>query len=247
MGITGCCAKHPLAMVYVAVLSYFSVAFMGLSTLPAYLEMTVVSENPNATLDEIATIYGARFTVFTFVQGALIALVAGWAGALSDRFGRRQCAMLPAISQAVGSAVLAVAAYHELDWRVGLTGWAISGALGGPFVFLAAAFAYIADWTAPEKRGRAFAGLEGVMLYVCAVGPLLAGKLIELWGLLAATEARRSAVGYAGLWGTCAAVYAVPIVCFALAQPSPQVLAPPASPQARPSTRTPHPRLSVLR
>ena len=32
----------------------------------------------------------------------------------------------------------------------------------------------------------------------------------------------RAAVGFAGLWGTCAAVYAVSPVCFALAQPSPQ-------------------------
>lgn len=163
---SGCCPKQPLVMVYAAVLSYFSVAFMGLSTLPAWLQSCVVSENPDATLDEVAAIYGSRFSAFTFVQGTLIALVAGWAGALSDRFGRRQCAALPAIGQAVGSAVLAVTAYYELDWRVGLAGWAVSGALGGPLVFLAAAFAYIADWTPQERRGRAFSGLEGAMLYV---------------------------------------------------------------------------------
>ena len=266
---SGCCPKQPLVMVYAAVLSYFSVAFMGFSTLPAWLQSCVVSENPDATLDEVAAIYGSRFSAFTFVQGTLIALVAGWAGALSDRFGRRQCAALPAIGQAVGSAVLAVTAYYELDWRVGLAGWAVSGALGGPLVFLAAAFAYIADWTPQERRGRAFSGLEGAMLYVrpalqphvtdpatprtqaatlrlqvSAVGPLLAGKLMQLWGLLAATEARRSAVGFAGLWGTCAAVYAVPTVCFALAQPSPQVrslLAPTTLGRPRPEAPAPHP------
>ena len=265
----GCCPKQPLVMVYAAVLSYFSVAFMGFSTLPAWLQSCVVSENPDATLDEVAAIYGSRFSAFTFVQGTLIALVAGWAGALSDRFGRRQCAALPAIGQAVGSAVLAVTAYYELDWRVGLAGWAVSGALGGPLVFLAAAFAYIADWTPQERRGRAFSGLEGAMLYVrpalqshltdpatprtqaatlrlqvSALGPLLAGKLMQLWGLLAATEARRSAVGFAGLWGTCAAVYAVPVVCFALAQPSPQVrglLAPTTFGRPRPEAPAPHP------
>ena len=161
----GCCSKQPLVMVYAAVLSYFSVAFMGLSTLPAWLQSCVVSENPDATPDEVAAIYGARFSAFTFVQGTLVALVAGWAGALSDRFGRR-CAALPAIGQAAGSAVLAVTAYYELDWRVGLAGWAVSGAMGGPLVFLAAAFAYMADWTPQERRGRTFAGLEGAMLYV---------------------------------------------------------------------------------
>lgn len=55
-----------------------------------------------------------------------------------------------------------------------------------------------------------------------AIGPLLSSRVVQLWGLLAATETRRSAVGFAGLWGTCAAVYAVSPVCFALAQPSPQ-------------------------
>ena len=261
----GCCSKQPLVMVYAAVLSYFSVAFMGLSTLPAWLQSCVVSENPDATPDEVAAIYGARFSAFTFVQGTLVALVAGWAGALSDRFGRRRCAALPAIGQAAGSAVLAVTAYYELDWRVGLAGWAVSGAMGGPLVFLAAAFAYMADWTPQERRGRTFAGLEGAMLYVrpalqpdvtdfatprpqaatlrlqvSAIGPLLAGRLVQLCGLLAATEARRPAVGFAGLWGTCAAVYAVSPVCFALAQPSPQVrrlLAPP-HPRHRPPTQS---------
>ena len=82
------------------------------------------------------------------------------------------------------------------------------------------------------------------MLYVSAVGPLLAGRLVQVWGLLAATEARRSAVGFAGLWGTCAAVYAVPTVCFALAQPSPQVrslLAPTTLGRPRPEAPAPHP------
>lgn len=215
-------------MVYVAVLSYFSVAFMGLSTLPAWLQACVIAENPDATPDEVAVIYGTRYSAFTFVQGTVTALVAGWAGALSDRFGRRRCAALPAIGQAVGSAVLALTAYYELDWRVGLAGWTVSGALGGPLVFLASAFAYMADWTPQERRGRTFAGLEGSMLYVSAIGPLLSSRVVQLWGLLAATETRRSAVGFAGLWGTCAAVYAVSPVCFALAQPSPQVRVPPA-------------------
>ena len=74
-----------------------------------------------------------------------------------------------------------------------------------------------------------------------AIGPLLSSRVVQLWGLLAATEARRSAVGFAGLWGTCAAVYAVSPVCFALAQPSPQarrLLLPPL-PLARPEAPAP--------
>ena len=223
-----CCAKRPLVMVYVAVLSYFSVAFMGLATLPAYLQGVVIRDNPGASTEQVAAIYGNRFLVFTLLQGSLSVLVAGWAGRLSDRFGRRRCASLPAIGQAVGTGILAAAAYFQLDWRIALAGWAITGVLGGPYVFLAAAFAYIADWTTAEGRGRAFAGLEGVMLYVSAVGPLMAGPLLQLWGSLAASEDDRDSVGFAGLWGMCAIVYAVPAFCFALAQPSPQVLTPPA-------------------
>ena len=100
-----CCAKRPLVMVYVAVLSYFSVAFMGLATLPAYLQGVVIRDNPGASTEQVAAIYGNRFLVFTLLQGSLSVLVAGWAGRLSDRFGRRRCASLPAIGQAVVSAV----------------------------------------------------------------------------------------------------------------------------------------------
>tara|TARA_B110001452_G_scaffold136534_1_gene113497 strand:+ start:1189 stop:2259 length:1071 start_codon:yes stop_codon:yes gene_type:complete len=205
-----CCDGRPFLVIYCAVLAYFSVAFMGAALLPAFLEDIAVRDNPRMTKDEIAVAVSTQMGTCSLVNGVLSVAVAGWAGRLSDRFGRRRCAALPALGQAVGVALLSLSARLELSWRFVLLGWAITGSLGGPYVFLAASFAYIADWTKAARRGRAFAGIEGMMLYISAIGPLLAGQLIQ-------------ATGFAGIWGLCSVMYATAAVLIGVvAPPSPQ-------------------------
>ena len=95
----------------------------------------------------MAGIVAERIAIFSFANAIPAVFVAGWAGKLSDHFGRRRCAALPALGQAAGMLLLAVAAHLNLSWQWSLVGWTVTGLLGGPYVFLAAAFAYIADFT----------------------------------------------------------------------------------------------------
>jgi len=132
---------------YVAVMAYFSVAFMGISGLPAFIMDFVERDNPGASRDEVAELVANRIAIFSFANACTAVFVAGWAGKLSDHFGRRRCAALPALGQATGMALLAVATHLKLSWHWSLVGWTVTGVLGGPYVFLAAAFAYIADFT----------------------------------------------------------------------------------------------------
>ena len=72
------------------------------------------------------------------------------------------------------------------------------GVSGGPFVFLSAIFAYVADWTSvgveqPTTRARKFSILDGLVLFVAGIGPLLVGtvffKFNEEWTWLQALSA----------------------------------------------------------
>ena len=79
----------------------------------------------------------------TAANGVLGVAVAGWAGRMSDRFGRRLVAVATALSQAAGMGVLALVAVLHLRWPYVVLGY---GLTCGPFLFIASAFAYIADW-----------------------------------------------------------------------------------------------------
>jgi MFS family permease len=208
--------KSHSVRLYIAVLSYFSVAFMAVSGLPAYLMAIVQRDNHRASRDDVAKMVASLMAIFSFANGCSALLVAGWAGKLSDHFGRRRCAAVPAMGQAIGMGLLALAAHLELSWQWSLAAWVTTGLFGGPFVFLAAAFAYIADFTLVGGRGKAFSRLDSIILYVACVGPVLGGPLVDR-------------LGFVGLWGISACMYAVSAIFFATAPPSPQVVPPPAS------------------
>ena len=125
------------------------------------------------------------------------------------------------------------------------------GAFGGAFVFLAAAFAYIADATPPVARGRAFSTLDGMLLLVAAAGPLVGSAIIQvrenvgepkimnsiMTARVYCTDmlgTRTQSLGYVGVWAACSIVYACAAIAFTGAPPSKQ---PP--PKARALPRAP--------
>ena len=79
-----------------------------------------------------------------------------------------------------------VASRPHLGWAYGAAAWGVQGLFGGAYVFLATMMASVADWYPPEERGAAFSGLEGSMLLVAAVGPLVGGQVVEHAGFAAA-------------------------------------------------------------
>ena len=80
---------------------------------------------------------------------------------------------------------------------------------GGPYLYLAAAFAYLADFRQRQQRARTFAILDGLLLFIASFGPLVAALLV-------------AKIGYWGMFSTCSAVYALAASAFLLAPPSPQ-------------------------
>jgi MFS family permease len=196
-------------LVYIAVMLYISVGFLDIAALPMYLAMVVKRDNPGIDEEQVAQHVATYSAACSFAMGIPAVFVAGWAGRLSDRYGRRRCAALPAFGQALGMALVSVVTYLELDWRFVLGAWAAMGIFGGPFVFLASAFAYIADFTRGSARGRAFASLDSLLLYVAACGPLVGATLVE-------------AFGYVGVWAACACAYSMAALAFLSAPPSPQ-------------------------
>ena len=200
-------------IVFLAVAIYISVGFLEQSALPSFLAHVALLSNRSASPDDVSHAVTSHMGICSLSLGVMAVIVAGWAGRLSDLFGRRLMAFLPAIAQAAAVAFLSVAAFLELGWQYTAVAWALQGLCGGPFVFLAAAFAYLADHKRDRQageRGRAFSMLDSMLLLVASVGPLVGSALV-------------ARVGYAGAFAACSLVYTAAALVFVLAPPSPQV------------------------
>lgn len=205
--------------VFLAVMIFVSVGFLEGSALPTFLQTEYVRSHHNATKDEIEVAVSTQSAAFSFLKGIPAVAVAGWAGRLSDRFGRRTMAFVSAMGQALGMLLVAIAAYYECSWQIIACAWAVQGLFGGAFVFLAAAFAYLADWrqqAEATKRARAFAALDSTLLMVAGLGPLAGGPLV-------------AQIRFSGAFAVCAGMYAIAATVFFFAPPSPQRTVRPAS------------------
>jgi MFS transporter, DHA1 family, tetracycline resistance protein len=117
----------------------------------------------------VSQVFGAFITVFFFMQ-----MFAGPVqGALSDRFGRRPVLIASTFGLALDYVIMALA--PNVAWL--FVGRVISGAMAGGF---AAAYAYIADVTAPEERARYFGAAVAAASVGMALGPILGGYLAEV-------------------------------------------------------------------
>ncbi len=110
--------------------------------------------------------YGVLVGVFALLQfiGAPIL------GSLSDRFGRRKVILLSLAGSSIDYVIMALA--PTLAWL--FVARCISGFTAG---ILAAANAYVADVTPPEKRAQSFGLLGAAFGLGFVIGPLLGGFL----------------------------------------------------------------------
>jgi DHA1 family tetracycline resistance protein-like MFS transporter len=112
------------------------------------------------------TVVGVFATVFAVMQF----VVSPIQGALSDRFGRRPIVL--ASNFGLGADYIVMALAPNLPWL--FVGRLIAGAASGS---VAAAYAYLADVTEPEKRAASF-GLIGAAAGIGSiVGPAIGGQL----------------------------------------------------------------------
>jgi MFS family permease len=127
----------------------------------------------------------ARFQLLqSFLAGFFSAIVSPHLGALSDRIGRKKVIafvtmgifVLEAIAIIVGTYPGEVSVY----WM--LVGATVDGLCGSFTTSMALSFAYASDCTPPERRNVAFGYFHGTLFAGVALGPILAGLLIQRTG-----------------------------------------------------------------
>jgi MFS transporter, DHA1 family, tetracycline resistance protein len=178
---------HPFVL-GVAFLSTYYVALLG-PILPAVA----------GPLGGDALAIGLLFSTYSLAQF----LTAPVLGALGDRFGRRVVLICSLLGAVIGFAIFTVGAVTQAGLWLLFLGWMIVGASD---CWIATAFAYVADTTAPSARTRFFAFLTAAIGSAFIVGPatsglfsatspvtplyvlvaLLAGAVV--WGVLAMPE-----------------------------------------------------------
>ena len=126
----------------------------------------LVTQFQGSNVTDGAHAYGALIGAFALMQF----LVAPALGALSDRFGRRPVILISLAGSALDYLIMAFA--PSLLWL--FVARVISGALAGS---IAAANAYLADVTPPEKRAQNFGLLGAAFGLGLVLGPALGGFL----------------------------------------------------------------------
>ena len=114
-------------------------------------------------------------------SGILAAIVSPKLGALSDRFGRKTFMVVNTCGALFGEVLTILAAKFpetvHLNWI--LVGYALEGLSGSFIVGMALAHSYASDCVAPQQRNVAFAYFHAALYSGIAVGPVMAGYIIQ--------------------------------------------------------------------
>lgn len=153
---------------------------------PGFQFMPVLfgADNPQCQIPEVQALV-ARFSLYcNLIPGVLSAITSPKLGALSDRYGRTKIIALTSLGL-VFSEVLTILAATWPD-RVSvywlLVGQMLDGLCGSFIVAIALTHSYAADCTPPARRNEAFGYFHGALFTGIAVGPIVAGYLVEAVG-----------------------------------------------------------------
>ncbi|KAL2153218.1 hypothetical protein VTH82DRAFT_4373 [Thermothelomyces myriococcoides] len=129
----------------------------------------------------------ARFTlVLNVTTGLLSSLTAPKLGSLSDRYGRRRmlivCSMGGIICETI--TILAAKFPEMISYRWLLLGYFFDGLTGSFTAGSVLSHAYTSDCTPPSRRSVAIGYLHSCLFTGLALGPLIAGYLVEWTGSL---------------------------------------------------------------
>jgi len=159
-----------LGMTYPAL----GLAIVGLGASLAPLDIAVNVALPAITAHFGLALGDVQWLVicYVLVYGSLMLVC----GKLGDLFGHRLIFRFGLLLSAFGCAACAMAP----DWPLFL--WARSGQGIGTALALSCAPALATSVYPPDQRLRALAGFSMAMLLSSAVGPLLGGVVVQLWG-----------------------------------------------------------------
>ncbi|KAJ5056739.1 hypothetical protein J3E72DRAFT_221417 [Bipolaris maydis] len=184
----------------------FTTAFGGIIVPKINLIMDLVCEDYYATLqtDPISSpmdpgqdrcqsdVISSRSSLFllyaSLCSGLLSAIISPKIGALSDRYGRKKFMIANTCGTLLGEIITILAAKFpetvHVNWI--LVGYCFEGISGSFIVGMACAHSYASDVVAPQKRNVAFSYFHACLFGGIAIGPVLAGYIIN---------AREKAVG----------------------------------------------------
>jgi MFS family permease len=127
----------------------------------------------------------AQFTLWgSLIAGLLSAITSPKLGALSDRYGRKKILVCTSIGTIIGEIITICAATYPESFPVDLLllGYAADGLTGSFIVAMAIANSYATDCTVPAQRNVAFGYFHGCLFTGIAVGPIVAGYVVEATG-----------------------------------------------------------------
>lgn len=153
---------------------YLGLAVVGLGASLAPLDIAVNVALPAITRHFALALGDVQWLVicYVLVYGSLMLV----AGKLGDLFGHRLIFRIGLAISAVGCAACAAAP----DWPLFL--WARAAQGVGTALALSCTPALATSLFPEKERTRALAGYASAMALAAAIGPLLGGVLVELWG-----------------------------------------------------------------
>ncbi len=153
------------AMIFIIVTACLSSIGIGLiSPVAPFLVSRYVSDASSAGL--VLGWLTSAYAICQFIAAPAL-------GALSDRFGRRPILLICLFGSAIGYLLLGIGGAL---WVL-LLGRIIDGITGGNF---GVTFAYIADITPPEDRGKYFGWLGAISGIAFIFGPIIGGLVAKL-------------------------------------------------------------------
>ncbi|KAF1847401.1 MFS general substrate transporter [Cucurbitaria berberidis CBS 394.84] len=114
-------------------------------------------------------------------SGLLAAITSPKIGSLSDRFGRKRFMVLNTLGAFFGEVLTILAAKYpetvHVNWI--LVGYCLEGVTGSFIVGMALAHSYASDCVPPQRRNVAFSYFHACLFTGIAIGPALAGYIID--------------------------------------------------------------------
>jgi len=139
-------------------------------------------QQPDRCQNDAVSSRSSLFLLYgSLCSGILSAITSPKLGALSDRFGRKRFMVLNTVGALFGEVLTILAAKYpetvHVNWI--LVGYCLEGLSGSFIVGMALAHSYASDCVSPQRRGVAFSYFHACLFTGIAIGPALAGYIID--------------------------------------------------------------------